>query len=280
MCYTVPVHTQNHPPERRNTMLYLSKQLLTHPLYRTDGVHLCATLARRGITPTLLGGTKDIWLRDFMPVKTKSGRYVLFRYQPGYLTDSPELVTDFHTLTDISLQTVESSLRLDGGNVVFSPKKERVIVSERVFDDNPDRSKQSIAAELQDLLEAEVIFIPCLKSDMTGHADGMVRFVDEAHALGNGTPFRNGLEQKIKRILAAHGITVTDFPYMMRTGGVGCYLNYFETAEHIFLPIFGLPQDEAAVRFAEQIFTKPICPVKLTNVAKAGGALNCITWED
>ena len=28
---------------------------------------------------------KDIWLRDFMPVKTHDGRYVSFRYEPSYL---------------------------------------------------------------------------------------------------------------------------------------------------------------------------------------------------
>ena len=43
----------------------------------------------------LLNNTKDIWLRDFMPVKTKSGKYVSFRYEPSYLDGSPELRTDF-----------------------------------------------------------------------------------------------------------------------------------------------------------------------------------------
>ena len=35
----------------------------------------------------LLNNTKDIWARDYMPVKTKSGKYVSFRYEPSYLDD-------------------------------------------------------------------------------------------------------------------------------------------------------------------------------------------------
>ena len=43
----------------------------------------------------LLNNTKDIWLRDFMPVKTKSGKYISFRYKPSYLDNYDELRTDF-----------------------------------------------------------------------------------------------------------------------------------------------------------------------------------------
>ena len=39
--------------------------------------------------------TRDTWLRDFMPVKTKSGKYIAFAYKPIYLEGYPDLCTNF-----------------------------------------------------------------------------------------------------------------------------------------------------------------------------------------
>jgi agmatine deiminase len=33
----------------------------------------------------IIGGTKDIWCRDYMPVQVAPGRYVKFCYSPDYL---------------------------------------------------------------------------------------------------------------------------------------------------------------------------------------------------
>lgn len=71
-----------------------------------------------------------------MPVKTKSGKYVSFRYEPSYLDGSPELRTDFRRdiVPNFDFKNlVYSDINLDGGNVVFSPSKEKVIISDRVF---------------------------------------------------------------------------------------------------------------------------------------------------
>ena len=61
-----------------------------------------------------------------------------------------------------------------------------------MFLEKPDCDIAELVRELTRLLEAEVIIIPSLKSDMTGHADGMVRFLDEHTAIGNCVPSKNG----------------------------------------------------------------------------------------
>ena len=119
-------------------MLYFSSQLNT-PKYKPAADRMFAALDLFNIKYKLLNNTKDIWLRDFMPVKTKSGKYVSFRYEPSYLDGSPELRTDFRR--DIVpnfdfKKLVYSDINLDGGNVVFSPSKEKVIISDRVFSEN------------------------------------------------------------------------------------------------------------------------------------------------
>ncbi|MCH5320213.1 MAG: agmatine deiminase family protein [Eubacterium sp.] len=243
-----------------------------------------AALDSNGIQYDFIDNTKDIWLRDFMPVITKSGKYVSFRYEPSYLDDYPDLKTDFGK--DISSQLsldniIYSDINLDGGNVVFSPSKTKAVISDRVFWGNNNYSSAELVRELEQLLEAQVIIIPSLRSDMTGHADGMVRFIDEGTAVGNVSHSLFGLEAHIKTTLRNHGIEVYDFPYFDSKGdsAVGCYLNFLETEKHLFLPVFDSDTDNEAIVTAENIFEKMIVPININEIAEQGGVLNCISWE-
>lgn len=266
-------------------MLYISFQLKAISKYKFAAERLFTALAANGVQYKLLDGTRDIWLRDFMPVKTRSGKYISFRYEPGYLKDSPELRTDFKKdiASRLSIKNlVYSSINLDGGNIVFSPARETAVISDRIFMENWDHSSAELVRELEQLLEARVIIIPSLRSDMTGHADGMVRFIDENTAVGNASKSLFGLEAHIKTVLRNHGIEVCDFPYFDSKGGsaIGCYLNFLETENAIFLPVFGIDMDKKAVDTANHIFNKTIVPVNINEIAEDGGVLNCISWEN
>lgn len=271
-------------------MLYFSS-ILHSPEYRPVAENLFSALEASGVKYDLLPNTRDIWMRDFMPVRRKDGKYVSFRYEPTYLTHDIQLRTDFRK--DISGQfwifdpnlsrVIYSDINLDGGNVVFSPSRKTVIISERVFAENPRYERDKLIQQLEELLMAKVILIPALPSaeDMTGHADGMVRFVDEHTVIGNDVPEGNDLEREIKKILERNGIRVIDFPYYSSRGisAKGCYLNYLETYDHVFLPVFGNDMDQKAVQMANGIFSKRVMPVRINEIAKEGGCLNCISWE-
>lgn len=264
-------------------MLYFSSQLNTQK-YKPAADRMFAALNLFNIKYKLLNNTKDIWLRDYMPVKTKSGKYVSFRYEPSYLAGDPQLRTNFKTDIAPSFKVdnlVYTDINLDGGNVVFSPSKEKVIISDRVYSENPSWHKAELTAKLAKLLEASVLIIPSLKSDMTGHADGMVRFVDENTVVTNAPLSPFGFETKVKKALQNHGIEVLDFPYFDSNGdtAIGCYLNFLETGQAIFLPVFSVDTDNKAVQTAKHIFHKAIIPVNINEIAADGGLLNCISWE-
>lgn len=263
-------------------MIYFSSLLKTTPEYKPAADGLLDALTSAGIDFSFVDNTKDIWLRDYMPVATKSGKLVAFRYDPSYLKERPDLKTNFRDIADsLPISVTYSDINLDGGNIVFSPGGEKAIISDRVFAENSERTEDEIISELENLLEAKIIMIPSLKSDMTGHADGVVRFVDENTVIGNRTPYRNGYEQKVKQVLNKHGISVLDFPYFLSRGisAAGCYLNFLETESHIFLPSFGAAKDNEAFRCAEEIFDKKIVAVPCGEIAEQGGVLNCISWE-
>ena len=264
-------------------MLYFSSLLKTDLKYSSSAKNLFFALSDSGEKFTLFDGAKDIWARDFMPVKTKSGKYVSFRYEPSYLAGDPQLRTNFKT--DIAphfvLPVTYSNINLDGGNVVFSPSKTKAVITDRVFSENPEYDKNTLLLELEKLLEASVLIIPSLKSDMTGHADGMVRFVSENTVVANAPLSPFGFETKVKKALQHHGIEVLDFPYFDSNGNsaIGCYLNFIETGQAIFLPVFSVDTDNKAVQTAKHIFHKAIIPVNINEIAADGGLLNCINWE-
>lgn len=263
--------------------LYFSSLLKTDLKYSSSAKNLFFALSDSGEKFTLFDGAKDIWARDFMPVKTKSGKHVSFRYEPSYLAGDPQLRTNFKT--DIAphfvLPVTYSNINLDGGNVVFSPSKTKAVITDRVFSENPEYDKNTLLLELEKLLEASVLIIPSLKSDMTGHADGMVRFVNENTVVANAPLSPFGFETKVKKALQHHGIEVLDFPYFDSNGNsaIGCYLNLIETGQAIFLPVFSVDTDNKAVQTAKHIFHKAIIPVNINEIAADGGLLNCISWE-
>jgi agmatine deiminase len=77
-------------------------------------------LADHGIPLRTIGGTKDIWCRDYMPVAVGVGAFVQFRYEPDYLEGFEHLITrpaDIETIPEIERCT-SSTIVLDGGNVV------------------------------------------------------------------------------------------------------------------------------------------------------------------
>ena len=252
-------------------------------IYPSDTANLTAALGTHNIPYRFLPNTKDIWVRDFMPVRTRSGKLVSFRYEPSYLRDCPALRTDFRRdiAPQLALTPLYADINLDGGNVVFSPSGARVLISDRVFSENPEYPSAALVHELSELLEAEVLIIPSLKSDMTGHADGMARFLDDRTVLCNRPLSSRGFEQQVKRAVQDCGLDAVDFPFVP-TGGVsavGCYLNYLETERVVFLPVFGIEQDAEAETSARQLFSKEIVPVNIREIAQQGGCLNCISWE-
>ena len=252
-------------------------------IYPSDTANLTAALDTHNIPYRFLPNTKDIWVRDFMPVRTRSGQMISFRYEPSYLKNAPDLRTDFRKdlAPQLGLPVTYSNINLDGGNVVFSPSGVRVLISDRIFSENPEYPSAVLLRELSELLEADVLIIPSLKSDMTGHADGMVRFLDDRTVLCNRPLSSCGFEQQVKRAVQNCGLDVVDFPFVP-TGGVsavGCYLNYLETERVVFLPVFGIEQDAEAETSARQLFSKEIVSVNIREIARQGGCPNCISWE-
>ena len=129
----------------------------------------------------LTGSVPDIWIRDFAPVRTAAGTFK-FRYQPAYLRRQDALFIErgfMHWFRSVGLEASPLDLILDGGNFVYNGR-DSAIITERVLEDNPARTRAEIHRNIQTELQLEhLAIIPEGPREKTGHADGMVVWLSE-----------------------------------------------------------------------------------------------------
>lgn len=285
---TAPETRASHSRKGEQTV-YMSELLKTRFPQTCDS--LIRILQKNNVKYAFLKGTKDIWCRDYMPVQTASGKLVQFRYDPSYLKGNPEWeatrtdVDEVGRLNDISVQ--KSDIVLDGGNVLIC--EDRAIISDRIFSENPQKDESELLSQLSKLLESEIIVIPSLKSkdeDMTGHADGMVRFVNRNTIIGNRLSDEYQYIQKgMNKILGQYNLQYIDMPFFQvkdrehPLNAMGIYVNYLEVNNLIVMPVFGREEDEQALSILKETFPeKVIETINYNDVAQEGGLLNCSTW--
>ena len=271
---------------KREQTVYMSELLkIKHP----DACNrLVGILEKHNVKYAFLKGTKDIWCRDYMPVQTESGKFIQFRYDPSYLKGNKEWEESRSDVEEVcrmnNIHAQRSDINLDGGNVLIC--EGRAILSDRIFSENPDKTKQELIDELGRLLECEIIIIKALNSkdeDFTGHADGMVRFVNRDTILGNRLADDYKYIQDDRRsILEKYNMKYIDIPFFTtnnRDSAIGIYVNYLEVNNLIVVPIFGRSEDKQAVDIIQKAFPNKIVEtINYDEVALEGGLLNCTTW--
>ena len=234
--------------------------------------------------------TKDIWCRDYMPIQLAPNRFVQFRYDPDYLKGFPHLRTqDAADLLELTKECVRSDLVIDGGNVVRW--KHTAILTDKIYRENPTVERQKLRDQLRRLLEIDrPIIIPKEPYEAIGHADGMVRFVDEKTVLVNDyEKVDRAFGTRLNASLRRHGFEMIPFPYFPTEkpgrdpgigSAVGVYINFLQVEGMIFCPVFGQHEDDGALGMVSKCFPRrQIIAVQCTNLAIGGGGLNCVTWN-
>lgn len=277
---------KDNNPHNEQTV-YLSELLMDK--YPETCKNLIAILEKHHVKYSFIKGTKDIWCRDYMPVQTESGKFIQFRYEPSYLKGKKEWEDSRSDVKEIcqlnNINATFSDINLDGGNVLICDG--RAILSDRIFSENPNYEKDSLINELSKLLECEIIIIPAQKGDYTGHADGMVRFVDRNTILGNKLADEYKYWQKgMQKVIDTYNLTYIDVPFLTDIkdpkhpdSAIGIYVNFLDVNDLIVMPIFNRDEDNQVLEILQRTFpNKIIETIDYNDVAKEGGILNCTTW--
>lgn len=273
--------------KEQNTV-YISSLLRTDPRFSDSYQRLIKILDKHHITHKYLKSTKDIWSRDYMPIQIDQDRFVQFRYEPSYLIDDLEHQADPKIVCkENNINPQFSNINLDGGNIVNW--SDRAIITDRVFDENPSYlNKIRLIKEIEKLLEVEVIIIPQINIDLTGHADGLVRFVNRNTLIGNNRDQEFLYwKKKMNRILLDHNIQYIDVPFLIHKdkkhpySAIGCYLNLLEVGNLIIIPVFDIPgnKDEEVFNLLKNVYQDRIVEtINYNGIGLFGGLLNCTTW--
>lgn len=235
-----------------------------------------------------LPDTKDIWAVDYMPVQISKDNFVQFKYNPDYLQDRlwRNTISDVDSICKaINLTTQKSKLIVDGGNV--SRTEDKVIMCDKVFHENKTLSEKEVIKQLKQLFQVDKLyFVPWDTKDFTGHADGMVRFIDNDTVLINDYSKEDAKFQRCFRMsLHNAGLDWVELPYNppndpTLTSARGLYLNYLQMQQAIIVPTFKTKHDEQAIKVLEKVFKgQTIATVESNDLADEGGILNCISWN-
>lgn len=273
-------------PDSQTNFLYLADTLPT--MYPDFYKRFDSVLKDCKISFTFLPQTKDVWAVDYMPIQTDLNIFVRFVYNPSYLQTKKYLktISDVDEICkSIGIETFKTDIIIDGGNVTRWTNK--LIMTDRIFKDNPTYERKKLIKELHELLQVDKIyFVPEQPGDFTGHSDGMVRFVDEHTVIIND--YKQEKEDFYRAFeIAIHntGLDYITIPYNVYDNksinhANGDYINYLQMENTVIIPTFGIKEDELAVRQLETIFAgQNIQTIESNEIAYDGGILNCITWN-
>ncbi len=235
-----------------------------------------------------LPNTKDIWAVDYMPVQVAKNKFVQFVYNPDYLHSikGRKTISDVDSICNaMEITREKSNIILDGGNVTCSNSS--VIMCDKVFKDNANFSEQLLIKKLKELFQVDkLFFIPKDKYDCTGHADGMVRFIDDKTVLINDYSkddktfqmnFRMALHNASLECIEVPYNPYKNKTYMQANGG---YINFLQMNNVVIIPTFGMKEDDEAEKLFQKHFAgQTIKTIDCNEIANEGGVLNCISWN-
>jgi agmatine/peptidylarginine deiminase len=276
--------------DQETNFVYFSE--LFKQRFEQEYSEITSILAKHRIGFDTLPETKDIWARDFMPIQVSEDKFIEYRYDPDYLQAKkyrklksyPDIICE-----SIGLKIKKTDLIIDGGNIIKS--KDCVILTDKVILENNDfYTKESLVKKLKELFEIEkIILIPWDKNEPYGHADGMIRFINENKVLING--YFKDYSEKFQSIffgeLAKKGLEFTELKFDVKKPNEELnwgYINFLQTKNVIIIPQFGIDEDKQAFEQFEKFFPdyakeNRIEKVNAVRIIDGGGVLNCMTWN-
>jgi agmatine deiminase len=263
----------------------------TREEYPEEFAQLEEIVVTAGFSVKVLEGTMDFFCRDYMPVQIAKNDFMQFLFKPERYVEEKEYQFISNpviiAMTNQLPSPRNSPVVLDGGNVIRWNNK--VIITDRVYKDNAHQfsSKEAIRKELEKNLQCRVIIIPEYPNEETGHADGLIRFIDGNRVFINeirDEPESDWLGEFLA-VLEDNDLSYVEIPCPLldnQETAVGLYINYLHVGKLVILPQFdGLIGDnERAVQIVKATFPSSYTVVSFRAdwIAGFGGVFNCICW--
>lgn len=224
-----------------------------------------------------------------MPIQTSTNEMVAYIYRPDYLSTPTmqKYITDTELMVeqikkeyaDVNIKRLD--LVVDGGNVVKCG--DTIVMTEKVFKENPDRPEFMVIDMLEEAFGCEVLFLPWDRTEEYGHSDGIIHYVGDNRVLltnyddfspAHYRSFTNRLERKFE-------VIPLSYPVKNKSEHNWAYINYLQVGHLMMVPQMGIPEDEMAIEQIRNVVpeTMRIVGIPAMEAVRNGGALNCISWN-
>ena len=234
----------------------------------------------------------DMWMRDFPPCMPK--QQVKFTYRPQYLSDNQAKLdeSNFRKFAEkVGLPSLQQSdLVLEGGNIVENGV-DAAITTERALEDNPNMYKSEFVKELEATINRKVAVVEDPR-DTTGHADGILSFVEEGVLLislfddADGPGYYESMKRDVLKVFP--GLKVVPLPCYIKKivshgfgSAEGSYANSLVTNNAVYVPFFSnQTSNERAFAVFQSSTDKDVVAVETAGkVPGLGGSVRCMTWQ-
>jgi len=273
--------------DSQTNAVYFAEQTEKHYPKRFSDLKLI--IEEVGYSVKVISNTSDYHCRDYMPVQVDVEDFVQFVFRPeAYLKEEEyKFITNpvIVNLSNKMKQPRYSPVLLDGGNIVKWGNK--VIITDRVIKDNEYQfgTPEAVIAQLEKDLKCSVIIIPEYPKEKTGHADGLIRFIDVNKVFINETDGEQEQEwlNDFKKVLEENKLESIELPCPMppeQETADGLYLNYLHVGNLVIVPQFNKPEDKKALEIIRKTFSvgNIVVGYDARWIAEHGGVFNCCTW--
>lgn len=241
----------------------------------------------------------DIWLRDTGPVVVKQGgarlaRSFLFNGWGGkYRLDGDDTI-GMRLAASVEMTAVRHDWILEGGAIDVDGTGLGVTTEQCLL--NPNRNPGLTQSDLGARLKADLgldrllwLGDGLLNDHTDGHVDNLARFVGEGRiaipvAAGRDDP--NAAVYGDARARAeAFGLEVVEVPSpgrVLRAGELipASYMNFYIGNAAVVIPLYGAPNDEAAVDAIGALFPgRRAVGLRADHVLTGGGSFHCISQQ-
>ncbi len=247
----------------------------------------------------LVLGTNDIWIRDYGPIigVADSGEAVavnpIYAVLPQYpQADDNGMGACWAAHHDIAEQPL--NLHTEGGNL-WSDGQGTLIMSSQIFYSNRYYTRDTMLDYLHEVFQFDkAIIAPRLTLEETGHVDLLAKLVSEDTVFVSKAESFSAEEvlRKVKRLFERETNASGNPYHVIELPTPPLYLNWFNYTirraytnsltvnKQVLVPVFGIKQDEEALRIYED--TMPdytIVPIDSAVGINGGGAVHCMTKE-
>lgn len=304
----VKKYTNNKGVEMNN-IVFMASALNRYP----ETMNTMLDALKRHFVDVQILDTKNIWLRDWMPIQV-GNHFVKFNYK-GYGIDVNEAYTRYPWL-DVpesvwknalaGKEIINSDITLDGGNIIWTPDHSKAFLTEIIFTHNPKIVNSKLLYMLENLLQAQVILLPVEPEDTLGHTDGILCCIDNHTVLmndcstGDEAQILNAEVTRQRLVGAVFHVELMPWNYPETPDldeaefrkkypdaddinpGYGYYINFLKVKDVILLPqmMDNDIMDKKAFETAQRHFPESeVVRVPCKDLSMEGGLTSCVTME-